>query len=209
MALVSEEFYTKELKDLDDKAQAPVLQKLWKSLTDEDKAREKEKKPKQIKSTKLTTTFEFPDIAVQIATTTAEPPSFDTMERIISGQEESEAAAASAAGASNPSADTMAFAELQSLRKKYDDLVAYTVVLTGERDFLLNENEDRKSQLKKAEEDLQKARGKSGAAAAAAAVASAGTPGIVTETKDDPKGLNLVHVVVAALVAFIFGRIIS
>ena len=93
MALVSEEFYTKELKDLDDKAQAPVLQKLWKSLTDEDKAREKEKKPKQIKSTKLTTTFEFPDIAVQIATTTAEPPSFDTMERIISGQEESEAAA--------------------------------------------------------------------------------------------------------------------
>ena len=63
--------------------------------------------------------------------------------------------------------------------------------------------------LKKAEEDLQKARGKSGAAAAAAAVASAGTPGIVTETKDDPKGLNLVHVVVAALVAFIFGRIIS
>jgi hypothetical protein len=207
MALVSEEFYTKELKDLDDKAQAPVLQKLWKSLTDEDKAREKEKKPKQIKSTKLTTTFEFPDIAVQIATTTAEPPSFDTMERIISGQEESEAAAASSAGASNPSADTMAFAELQSLRKKYDDLVAYTVVLTGERDFLLSENEERKTQLKTAEDQLAKAqRGKAGGAGAAA---GGGADGTGAATADAPKGLNFQVVLVVALVAFIFGRIIA
>ena len=193
MALVSEEYYAKELKDLDDKAQGATLQKLWKNLSDEDKKREKEGKPKQIKSRKLTTKFDFPDIPVYNALKNPEIPEDPDKDPNFSEK----------------NGDSQAFTELQSLRKKYDDLVAYTVVLTGERDFLLNENEDRKSQLKKAEEDLQKARGKSGAAAAAAAVASAGTPGIVTETKDDPKGLNLVHVVVAALVAFIFGRIIS
>ena len=205
MALVSEEFYTKELKDLDDKAQAPVLQKLWKSLTDEDKAREKEKKPKQIKSTKLTTTFEFPDIAVQIATTTAEPPSFDTMERIISGQEESEAAAASSAGAvTRP--PTMALRSCSPCGKSTTTWWR-TRWCSRASAILLSENEERKTQLKTAEDQLAKAqRGKAGGAGAAA---GGGADGTGAATADAPKGLNFQVVLVVALVAFIFGRIIA
>ena len=39
----------------------------------------------------------------------------------------------------SPGSPEAIFAELSALRKKYDDLVAYTVNLTGDRDYLNNE----------------------------------------------------------------------
>lgn len=45
-------------------------------------------------------------------------------------------------------------AEVASLRKKYDELVAFTVQLTAQRDNLVNELDDKKFQLKKVQDSV-------------------------------------------------------
>lgn len=47
----------------------------------------------------------------------------------------------------NDSDPDQVFAELQSLRKKYDDVIAYTVHLTAERDSLITQNEETRREL--------------------------------------------------------------
>lgn len=116
--VVSAALYKAELADKDDKAISAPLQKLWKQLADEDK--------KSIKSSKLMTTFVFPDnmssVQPSSSTSSSSPPVSTGSSSPIKSSPHGSAEAV--------------FAELSALRKKYDDLVAYTVVLTGERDYL-------------------------------------------------------------------------
>ena len=94
------------------------------------------------------------------------------------------------------------------MTKKYDDLVAYTVVLTGERDFFQKELDQREGELKKQQDELRKLR-KSGASGAASESGSGAGGGAAATKGSEIAGFNFVHVIVVGLVAFIVGRIIS
>jgi hypothetical protein len=137
--VVSAALFKAELADKDDKTISAPLQKLWKTLADEDK---KSDNKKSIKSNKLMTTFTFPeDMNNQALAVSSSTPSSSNSNNagVIATSATSNNVASFAASPikSSPHGSAEAvFAELSALRKKYDDLVAYTVVLTGERDFL-------------------------------------------------------------------------
>jgi hypothetical protein len=144
--VVSAALFKAELADKDDKTISAPLQKLWKTLADEDK---KSENKKSIKSNKLMTTFTFPeDMNNQVLAISSSTPSSSSSSSsnnnnnagvVIATSTTSNNVASFAASPikSSPHGSAEAvFAELSALRKKYDDLVAYTVVLTGERDFL-------------------------------------------------------------------------
>ena len=225
MAHVTEEFYLKELSGKDEKTQGAVLQGLWKKLTEEERALEKSKKPKQTKNSKLTTTFVFPNFPVYLATQPDADPIDHTddtagaqqfaelKKRGTSAQPDSSVAGSSAQSSDDPNAmsstnDDAIFSDLAMLRKKYDDLVAYTVVLTGERDFFQKELDQREGELKKQQDELRKLR-KSGASGAASESGSGAGGGAAATKGSEIAGFNFVHVIVVGLVAFIVGRIIS
>jgi len=220
-AEVSAAYYEQELKGKDDKALSATLAKLWKQLGEEDKASGSVKK---VKSAKLTTRFVFPKNAnaarssapaaasaaaaapapvKSSAPATAAPPS-----SFLADQHAAPMSAGGApSGAATPEAETL-FAEFSALRKKYDDLVAYTVVLTGERDFLQQDCKDKEGALKKAEAAAKAAR--AGDASGGGAAAGGG----VTATKEatGPAGMAFSQVSLPFLLCrllFYMGRIIS
>ena len=230
MAHVTEEFYLKELSGKDEKTQATVLQALWKKLTEEERAPEKSKKPKQTKNSKLTTKFLFPDFPVYLATQPDADP-IDPTDDTAGAQQFAElkkrgssarvegvhvpytVRAESDSSSDDPNVmssnnDDAIFSDLAMLRKKYDDLVAYTVVLTGERDFFQKECDQREGELKKQQDELRKLR-KAGASGAASGSGSGAAGGAGATKGSEIAGFNFVHVVVVGLVAFIVGRIIS
>jgi peptidoglycan hydrolase CwlO-like protein len=85
--------------------------------------------------------------------------------------------------------------EVMQLRKKYDDLVQFTVQLTTERERIEAERNSLKDQLDKA----KKAAPKAAAAAAGGAVAQANAPA----------GFNLMHAVILAFISFVVGRFLA
>lgn len=135
---VEEDFYTQKLEDASDKDIASALSSMWGEV---DK--------KKITSVKLTTKFNMApgtekkpgDRNCQLP---ADSPSVDDMNDdflFMKGKNTKEPSYAKG------SQEGAIFAELSALRKKYDDLVAYTVVLTGERDYLNNECQIMKDKL--------------------------------------------------------------
>jgi len=206
--LVSSKFYFEELADQDDKAQSGALQKLWKTLAEEDK---KEKEKKQIKSAKLTTNFVFPNNMSAISGTadlpqaSQAPPSRMQQASPSDGGPPDSATAAiqahsvgeSASSTSVPGSPEQVFSELAALRKKYDDLVAYTVVLTGERDFLQQDCEEKTNELRGLQAEVAKAGAKGGGSATAEQV---------KQVAENATGFAFLHVLIVGLVAFVFGR---
>ena len=89
-----------------------------------------------------------------------------------------------------------AFAELQSLRKKYDDVIAYTVHLTAERDSLITQIEEARRELTREAQKKKKE--------------DNGSRGDKTEKSADNKkvtqqGFTLFSVVFFAFLAFLMG----
>lgn len=129
---------------------------------------------KDISSSRLTTKFTFaerPQIDPNVGTT-----------------------APNAAPSGSPEA---IFGELSALRKKYDDLVTYTVVLTGERDYLNSELTTVKAKL--AEAQSSKTRSDKDASNKESSDVA----------KPESSGFNIVVVLVVALLAFLGGRFMS
>lgn len=92
-----------------------------------------------------------------------------------------------------------AFAELQSLRKKYDDVIAYTVHLTAERDSLITQIEEARRELTREAQKKKKE--------------DNGSRGDKTEKSADNKkvtqqGFTLFSVVFFAFLAFLMGMYI-
>ena len=88
------------------------------------------------------------------------------------------------------------YAELQSLRKKYDDVIAYTVHLTAERDTLITQNEETRRELAREAQRRRKE--------------DPGSRGDKTEKLADNKkvvqqGFTLFSVVLCAFIAFLMG----
>lgn len=171
-AAITDAYYKEHLADKDDKTVANTLSTLWPDLTARDKAAPRDKKV--ISSSRLTTNFNF-----------AERPTIDP---------NADRADATQAPPGSPEA---IFAELSALRKKYDQLVTYTVVLTGEREYLNNELTTVKNKLERelaAARDADKdANTKDGADATKGA-------------KVESHGFSIFVVLLAALAAFLGGR---
>jgi hypothetical protein len=141
-------------------------------LTDQDKKSEK----KQIKSQRLTTKFDFPSELATKSTAPVKP----------------------AADPSKSSPDAI-FSDISALRKKYDDMVAYSVVLTGERDYLTGELEEAKQRIQRLEKDIKSLQ----------TGESANTTVQQKKKEDTAVGFSFVQVMVMILVAFILGRVLS
>jgi len=195
-SVVDSDYFKTELMNKDDKAIGTSLQKLWKVLGDEDKKLAPGEK-KAIKSSKLQTVFVFPsDISTQPevpilkSSTTSSSSTTSTSSTSKMGMP-----APSSPLRSSPHGSAEAvFAELSALRKKYDDLVAYTVVLTGERDFLQQEVDDKGVSLRKAEAESSR---------------SSGSDTTVTKASESASGFSFIHLIAVALIAFIIGRLIA
>jgi len=175
--VLTEKYFLEELKGQDEKAQSASLAALWKTLTEEDKA-SKGNAEKSIKSSKLTTKFSFPaDMSPKTtASAISNSPSAPASPAATTSSSASSSSASSsdagnrpvavppasataalkgsvvASDAALPAQSEQAFAELAALRKKYDDLVAYTVVLTGERDYLQQDCEEKSTALQKSKQ---------------------------------------------------------
>lgn len=179
-AVVSQEYYNEFLDDRDEKQLGDNLQKLWQKMTDSDK---KSTEGKQIKSTRLMTKFDFP--ASLSAPVKAEP--------------EPTSSIGSFSKTADPSKTSDAiFTDISALRKKYDDMVAYSVVLTGERDYLNGELELAKQRIQRLEKEKTADSGE-----------SATTAVLQAKKEADSVGFSFVQVMVMILVGFILGRVFS
>lgn len=201
-AVIPNEFYSKHLNtDMDDKTVNSSIQNLWKSLAEQDK----EQQRKTITSQRLTTRFEFP---MNLATPAVAPSNYPALGGAVPGGATSPTPAADLAARPNkdhvPGSPEAIFSELTALRKKYDDLVAYTVVLSGERDFLNQELEEVQVKLQKEVEKHQQA-------ANGEEADHTGTEGaeVKKQNNDSAVGFSFVQLLVVALVAFILGRVFS
>lgn len=137
--VLDEAYFMNELKGQDEKAQSATLAGLWKTLTDEDKAKGPNEK-KSIKSSKLTTKFSFPNnmsattvaqtvvnatvVSEAAATATATPAGSSSAARPAHAVPPASATAAlkgqngATAEAALPAQSEAAFTELALLRKK-------------------------------------------------------------------------------------------
>lgn len=129
---VEEDFYSQKLEDANDKDVASALSSMWGEV---DK--------KKITSVKLTTKFNMAPGTEKKTGDRQLPLSDDSANDDIFMKGKNTKDPSYAKG----SQEGAIFAELSALRKKYDDLVAYTVVLTGERDYLNNECQIMKDKL--------------------------------------------------------------
>mmetsp|Transcript_13407 Transcript_13407/g.18365 ORF Transcript_13407/g.18365 Transcript_13407/m.18365 type:complete len:306 (+) Transcript_13407:51-968(+) len=93
--------------------------------------------------------------------------------------------------------------ELQTLRKKYDAVVEYTVHLTTERDSIF-------AQLESAQRELIKEKAKKKSSASSSSTSDS-TPSTVTEKKkaSEKSGFSLPIVILAALLSFLIGKFLS
>lgn len=100
------------------------------------------------------------------------------------------------------------FTELQSIRKKYDAVVEYTVHLTAERDAIVAQLEVAQRELSK---EKSKKKGSGGAAAADGATGQgAGKKGDKSgDRKIIEKGFSLFVVLFTALICFLIGKYLS
>lgn len=105
----------------------------------------------------------------------------------------------SGGGLSAASPDAI-FVELQTLRKKYDAVVEYTVHLTAERDAIV-------SQLDTASRELAKEKSRKRADAAGGAGAKGDKGG--ADKKVAEKGFSLFVVLFVALLCFLLGKYMS
>mmetsp|Transcript_17664 Transcript_17664/g.35749 ORF Transcript_17664/g.35749 Transcript_17664/m.35749 type:complete len:307 (+) Transcript_17664:55-975(+) len=103
-------------------------------------------------------------------------------------------------GVSATSPDAI-FAELQTLRKKYDAVVEYTVHLTAERDAIVSQLETANRELTK---EKTKKRGDSIGGAGSGGKNDKGSDKKVVE-----KGFSLFVVLIVALLCFLFGKYMS
>jgi len=198
-AVVPESFASQFLQgDVDEKEVMKSIQNLWKELGELDKAQQK----KRITSKRLTTKFEFP---MNLSSTVA-PRNLPAPAGAGHGSVASPTPAADLAARANkdhvPGSPEAIFSELTALRRKYDDLVAYTVVLSGERDFLNQE-------LEEVQGKLQKEVGKRQHAADGEERPAASRESTEVKQKEPTVGFSFVQVLVVGLVAFIFGRVFS
>jgi len=94
------------------------------------------------------------------------------------------------------------FSELQSLRKKYDAVVEYTVHLTAERDAIV-------SQLEVSQRELSKEKSKRKGEAGGSGGGAGGKNEKGADKKVVEKGFSLFVVLFAALICFLIGKYIS
>jgi hypothetical protein len=122
----------------------------------------------------------------------------------------SAATGANTSGASHalevPGSPESIFAELQSLRKKYDAVVEYTVHLTAERDYHFTQLEEMKKEI--AKEKAKKRMQGEGATAGGAAV---GTTGAKKDGRSDKQvtvqqGFSFLVVILVAVISFFVAR---
>lgn len=104
------------------------------------------------------------------------------------------------------------YTEVANLRKKYDELVAFTVQLTAQRDVLMNDLEKTRQQLQKTNSELQKSKKMNPDTGLRQRKPGNGhgnsAEDISTRDKNvqDPKTLNYFQLFVLAVIFFLLGR---
>lgn len=110
--------------------------------------------------------------------------------------------------------------DIAALRKKYEELVAFTVQLTAQRDVLISDLEKTRQLLQKANADVQRARKvsdepggstlrqrRNGTSPAAANTNSSDAArGITGKAGDEVQAFGLFHLLICAIIFFLVGR---
>lgn len=193
---VNPEQYADSSKD-----QAQLLTDLW---NDQSKGR------KDVKQKKLTVKFRTDD-------SSARPPATTNLHKAIEHAKESLAhvrhsGTATAAGSRDKTSfsDDQLWDEVKALRKKYDDLVAFTVNLTAEKDLIQRSLDSTKEDLaretnarKQLESQSMSARRTATSKLSAGGSASTAT---AARSSSSSAGISLIWVVLLAAIAFWAGK---
>lgn len=106
--------------------------------------------------------------------------------------------------------------DVAALRSKYDELVAFTVQLTSQRDSIMNDLEKTKQQLQKAKTELERTKTDPGASdfglrnrkgnAGANGTDGSGLPAGSAAVVTNDKPFGLFHLLICAVVFYLLGR---
>jgi hypothetical protein len=112
-----------------------------------------------------------------------------------------------------PGSPEAIFAELQSLRKKYDAVVEYTVHLTAERDYHFTQLEELRREYSK-EKSRKKTsdtvvNGSTTGSSSSSSNSGAKKSDKLTEKKTEQQGFSLLVVILVGLLSFLLARFMN
>lgn len=162
---------------------------------------------KDINNRKLRCSFSTPQVEkTSLSDTLLSSAESPPAQRSVTFEKQSEVTSTSANSTTDRSKQEL-FGEIARVRKKYDELVAFTVQLTSQRDGLIDDLDKVRQQLKQAKADAELVKSQPDLGLRQrkptndSNLSSSPAPTMVND-----KSITFVHVLLAAVVCFLLGR---